>query len=674
MSLNIQVTANKCDFSNEFSEGFDLPAHSQVALTKCNLSIPVFVQNILYVPEIPIGERLNTALIVVIDGIANAITWTALFTAHQTYPSINAIEPNIIANDYFSGDYQYFTNNRVYLNTNPANVADGSKPPFSWVLAKAINDNYDFYRTHDISNWESQSTSIGIGATNSKEITLIGDGGHNFNECDLVNAKQTEIKLNCRYDPWRNTLQVPINEIIGAGQLTDWVAAANTITASGGGVAMYAGNQYGVDINGGYIRCVPEWVGGELRWGFSLSTGDLQHSAAIGASPIIDVGVLFTNATEFRIIDGISQTDVYDGGAVSTVYSEKYSTSVAINGFTNNDDKFFIVVQRGTMSANSTSEYIFNLYVGGDDDISLATPTYTWKRHLQGTTVIPTEVAISSADVNILHDLAIIPAGLDSTQQRIVASAYNAGSKNTFSIQPNALEFINAREVINFWNTIGIHSLNESVVFGGDPLLDDGNDNTKLTTSGTDLNKTLSWVANYKDEDDTRTNVDLYWVGINQLSKFYNYRAVVLPGGAAGNQQWAINGSTALEELPKQLSVYINNLDIKNFQGSYHALSDSQTQTGQTRLVSTIPFEIGDDTSTQDAVINYETFNPYYRPLSNPNPLRINQLMTEISFKDANTDRKKVIETINGLVRVEYNIRSGSPPKKNKNSGLVSVI
>ncbi len=69
-------------------------------------------------------------------------------------------------------------------------------------------------------------------------------------------------------------------------------------------------------------------------------------------------------------------------------------------------------------------------------------------------------------------------------------------------------------------------------------------------------------------------------------------------------------------------------------------------------------------------VINYEVFNNLYRPLNNPNPLSINQLNGEISY-DIGT-RRHVIPNLDGLLKIDMNIRSQGLPKPPQNNLLTT--
>jgi len=675
MSLNIQVVANKCEFSNEFSEGFTCPANTQVALTKCALSVPVFIQNVLKVPAIDAGIRDTNALIVNIDGIVKSITFTDLFNAYRTYEGITNLEPNIDIDDFYSGGYQFFTNNRMYYWSFPYNATrDGDKPSFSWVLGKAINDAYSFYRITDVSKWRSQDVNFGLSKTGSINISLIGRNNHNYDNCSIHCAKQEKISLNARYQPYDITNLTPEETRYTQPNNTNWLLANGQLTDNAGAnYCMAVGNEYQVDVNGGFIRVQPNFVGGVLQWGFSLAGRGLNedglcHSEGIAQEPVIDLGIEFQATDCYRIITDV----VYNHN--TAVYEYVFNTSIAMNKFDNNTDYFYIQIQRGSISSNNTNEFIFTLYQGTENltDYDDTRAVYTWTKTMNSNDIIPTEVCISDGQAgNQLKNMAHIQQSVDSEQMRKIASKYSSGGQSVFSIQPDT-DALNP-SLLNFWASLGIHSFNKSTAFVGDILLDAQESNFEITTDGTALNKTLSWPTDFKDEDDTLTNASYYWVGEKALRQFFQYTNIV-EGDYVGNEQWEFNSQTALSELPKSLNVYINNLDVKNFQGSFYALTDTQTQTGQTRLVSTIPFKVDDETKSQDVYVNYETFNAFYRPINNPNSFFINQLLTEISFKDAETDKKKVINLINGLVRCEYNFRSGTRPKGSKGTELIALF
>ena len=102
------------------------------------------------------------------------------------------------------------------------------------------------------------------------------------------------------------------------------------------------------------------------------------------------------------------------------------------------------------------------------------------------------------------------------------------------------------------------------------------------------------------------------------------------------------------------------------------------TTTGEDRLVGTIPIVIEDTTVASNLEIQYETYNPYYRPINNPDNYAINEFIVEISYKDFNTDQRKIIEDINGILKVELNIKRGADLNVKKimgrHDGLMPLI
>ena len=691
MSLNIQVVANKCEFTNEFSEGFEVPPNAQIALTKCRMTTPVYIQNVLFVPLIALADRADTAVYVNIDGIIKGITWTDLFVAWTNYDAGVAIEPTIVADDFFSGNYPFFTNNKVYFSTNPVSINDGDKASISWILSKAINDKFNFYTSVDCSDWESRGIGIGNWDANDPRISLTGVGGHIYNNCSIHIANQKNIKLNVRYNPWATTSDIALNNNYVIGDCTNFTPNPGSLVANALTPSMAVQNQNIVDINGGYYSMQPNWVIGTLRWGFNLNgraagLDNIAHDAVIANLNPIDVGLVFTTATTYNIIDGIVQTTTYNGANIENGHQQVLVHQAPMNTYTNNNDYFYMVIQRGNKTTNGTSEYIIKLYQGDNDitDWTTTKPVYTWKRTINSPSIVPTEIFTSNGGLNAINNMTFIQEGEDTEIQKKQMNIWGVGCRDTFSIQPE--QDTGIRAIRNFWAALGLHSFNMTPARLPpvlDPLTDYLDSKFVISYDGTPLNKTIEWATDYKSLDDNGTNVSRYWFGVNDLKKYFVYNAIdepyppdPLPPGWVPvlNSGWIVNWREQLQSLPSALSVYVNNLTIKNFEGSFNALVETQTQTGCTRLVSTLPVEIGDQSITQDVDINYETYNPYYRPINNPQGFMINQLHVEISFKDKDTDKRKIIKDLEGLVRCEFNIRSGSKPKQDKFTEIIPYI
>ena len=174
-----------------------------------------------------------------------------------------------------------------------------------------------------------------------------------------------------------------------------------------------------------------------------------------------------------------------------------------------------------------------------------------------------------------------------------------------------------------------------------------------VSYEGTPLNKVISWKPAMNTYQDSKALITYYWLGELRLNNIFSYSNVV--------NTWVVNTTTALTDLPKYLNVFLINQTNKSYSGSFISGVDSQTglsflgfSEGEDKLVGTIPIVV-EKSISQILNINYEVFNPYYRPLSNPNTFVSNDFIIEISYKDFRTDQKKFINDIDGLLKVELN-------------------
>jgi len=671
MSLNLSVVADKCEFTNEFSDGIILPANSSVALTKTNMTLPIVVQNILKSPFVNPANYNDVGFFVNIDGIRKGITWQNFFDAFREYDN-SVLEPNITIADFYSGKYQFFTNNKILFKTLVHNATrDSDKPSVSWVLSRAINNAFNFYSCRECSNFTSQS--INIGQPNLQGNSLIGRNNHNYNNSLLYSVIQDEIGLNIFYDPYKlyaegNGLPTATTVQNNACHEFNNVVGSLTGTGNGNAIAVSRGS-YEVDINGGYIRCQPNHIGGSMSWGFNLSSsGSLSSTiapdGATAIKKVIHVGISFDTNNRLTILDGISQVPVYNGNVVADIPFNHIVDDFQTRTYNNNADYFFIQILK-----NIEGNYIFNIYQGTDNtplDNTNVFLIYSCKTQIKHATVIPTEVFTSSANANVFNDIAHTQASVDTLIQQDLSSRYNYGIRNTFTIETN-FSTNNQVNITNFFNALGLQNFNKTHTLNADPLLTEWQNNSKVTYEGNCLNKTIRWKTNFKDGDNRNTNINYYWVGKIRPKDFYVYKSIgETAAGVALNSAWVVNDETSLSNLPKELNVFINNLDLKSYQGSYHSLTSTQTQVGQTRLVGTIPLDFEENNPTNAFLdIYYETFNPYYRPINNPEPFKINQLQVEISYKNPNTDKRETIDEVDGLLRCEFNIRKMTPTKGN---------
>ena len=683
-SLNIVLTSDKAQFQNYFSDPIILPKNASVTMTKANMVLPVFVQNILRVPELTVAERGNTALQVVIDGIYQDITWTDLFTAYSQYENIIQIEPTLSANKFFSGSYEFWTNNYVYLEGSPGATADGDKPKISWVISRAITNAFAFYEATDCSEYEDISIGIGsepIGDPNVS-VTRPAFGGNPsvlYNNVLLNCNKKINTKLNIIYSPYVRLLATTIALDISAAddrKNFTWNGATNTIESQAvvGEGAMACGNTASIETNGGYIRCVPTLSAGLMSWGLSLeghgpgvSDGYLPLSGY--ATDIIDIGIEYTlngAVPVYRIIDGQITNNVYDGASLVAGYNSHFKPARHVCKFTNANDVFAISCKRGNI-INGSYEYVFNILMGAvGDTIDTFTTIYTSRKTLNSSSINVVPIFTSSVNQagNTFIDIQYIQKSVDTIRQGQAKFNDDYAYHDSVKIQP-VLDGRNNQE-INWWSAIGLHSYHQTAT-------GQSNQSSKLVSyDGTPLNKNIGWKTNYKDQDNTNGNYSVYWIGKNKISDFYKFDIV--------SETWVVRGvdDGGLGFLPKLLNVYLLNLTAKNYSGSYNNFQTVgaavDTTNGEDRLVGTIPVDIEDTTSASELLIQYEPFNAYYRPLNNPDNYTINEFMIEVSFKDFNTDRRKTIDDLIGVMKLELNIKRGADPNVKKIMGMSGMM
>ena len=108
--------------------------------------------------------------------------------------------------------------------------------------------------------------------------------------------------------------------------------------------------------------------------------------------------------------------------------------------------------------------------------------------------------------------------------------------------------------------------------------------------------------------------------------------------------------------LPDYLDLHVLNQTVTNFTGSYIGNNIQVQNSGQDKIVGIVPINIDNENISQDVNISYEVYNPYYRPLQNPEAFTTNQFVMELSFKDFVTNQRSTIDTIIGNLKIELNV------------------
>ena len=669
MSLNIQTVADKTIYENHFQDAMTMPINSQIALTKCNMEVPVFVQNILKVPFVP--APYNTIIMDInIDGLVKSLDFQDIFNAWNSL--VGLIEPGLNIATFYSGDYEIFTNNQLNLKTNPPSALnDAERPSFARCLAKAIDTKYAYYDCKDVSN--HRTSAVEVGSTSGQ--TLVGNGGHIYNDTYLRTNYKSEISLNIAYNPEPIAETTPTTGIFSAFELLNWTNGSLGVLNNASGNSCFASTDFEIDNNGGYLSFKPNIAlatGSQCAVGFNLSgfhTNGAGHMGVIRPPTsanipsdfnLIDIGVLFEcNAAgtevKYRIIDGN-----YDESGTKYIKTEP---ALPLKNYANNNQTFTIQMVKSDMNG-ADGDTVFRLYQGNQIAPLQNNFIYQFKTTMASTSQKVNSLFLCDSAAHEIKDIRHIVMTADTKAQNN-STSFAWGRNDSFGL---AVSFLNydTNPLHDFFSALGIDTdINLSAIPSVEPNF------SQITQEGTRFNKTLSWKTNYTSDDSTNTNQSIYFIGKRNIADFYSYS----PDPTTAVNRWVVNRVNGTLTLPKELSVFVNNLDIKNFSGTFSSPNGAITQTGITRLVSTVPLRSGTNVlESENLTIDYETFNPYYRPISNPNNFTINQLMIEISYKDFATDQRKTIDNINGLVRCEFNVRGGLKTNKKMNNELLPFI
>ncbi len=656
MSINTVLTSDRTQFRNFFSDGLTLPAHSNVALTKLSLEVPVFTQTSLYVPAILNADRTDNALLVTIDGIEKSITWRDMYNAFVDYPEFanpSEAEQDMTEDAFFSGTYPFFINNDLYLSTD-GNTFQSKCPPM-YMLARAISEKYQFYDINNISEY----TDSYSGVPDNQTLTAAYAGGTvNYTNSYVRGSTPNKYKINASYNPVNRTLAATTDSNFINADRIHWAigGTGNRLTSTAAAVNVGFNNTADIDLNGGYQAVTPTIAtGGISAWGFSL----MSHGSGAGdvyvpktyatidlATPLIDIGIQFeedSGNTLFKIIDG--QHINYDGSSVKV--ASNFKPYDAVSAFTSANDRFAIVCRRGNI-LNDGYEFVFDIKMGSGADISTYTTIYTSTKTLNNASIQMVPVFISNAVAdNIFNDIAYLQTGTDTLNQGNSILRSGGAFLDCFKIGIGDGNDNDKAEYRDFFNGLGLNYR----VSGGqlDPL---GN-GFFIEYEGDPTNKTISWDPVTKNESGSGYLDTRYWIGETRMNNIFRYDSV--------NTWWEVDDTLSLNNMPKYLDVYLLNHTNKNYSGSFinTATFSGGGNEGEDRLVGSVPV-LEDITQSQILELNYETYNPYYRPLSNPNPFVTNEFIIEISYKDHRTNLKKFINQLLGTVRLELNFNKSN--------------
>lgn len=676
-NLNVLLNSNSAEFTNFFREPIIIPANSEIAMVKSSITVPVFQQQYLTIPELTGAQRALTMLNVDIDGITNSITWTDLYTAWSNLPN-NPIDQQLTttADDFFSGAYRFHLNNPVQLEDTGIDVS--IKSSFNEAVAAAIDTKYSFYKVDASEKWERQDAQLLTDNTVSVNFINVG----NYDKMAVYPNTQTSWGILANYSP---VIGPEINITHAPADQVGWtfaeLAGVQSFTSAGAGTAgtydnIYINSTNMIDPNGGYLKFVAQITDNTCGVGLSISTGN--HTDTAVNSPIlppsytntsiIDVGVLLTNnptGDTVQFIDGQLRYGNHTGG---NFLEDVISNLVPNQSYLKFDatDEWYIRMCR--VGPNSPNEFKYCVTILRDDTaggLSAATKVYESTMTLASPALSVSPIFLSDGQANVITETKIVSITTDSQEQGDLNANGLAGQQNILiygstEVERNTQTIRN--DVINFYEILGLerwHSVNDGYT------QDDSNVATNNPLS-------MKWETPLQ----SNSKNTIKFIGINQMNKIYNQSSAIgidvfdpltaAQAAAAGASQ-----SYAVSSLPRFLEVALIDMPIKNISGnapanSINGIAQPQNDTATIdRIVGTIPTDLKADNNTNfEWELDYEPFTPVYRPLNNPVPLNIQQLQVEISYRDFGTGVKKRLDHILGTVNLELHIKPGRVPPK----------
>ncbi len=663
-SINIQTVSDRSNFINFFSEPITLPKNTQIALPKAHLKVPVYVIKKIFLP-LGIG-LLDEACRVEIDGISASITWGNIYAAHQDLPGIETFN----GFDEWRDNYVYLPNNQIIF-FDPANAEPEVKTDFNSILARAITQRYDFYIVSPAPRYKNLIDDE-IGAIDNLNSITQPNGGNNFFYLDDTNNFLTDLGFNVEYAPIKmfNRNQSVIN--INSSTLVNWIQGADTSSLRGstGACCAYIDDME-FDYNGGYIQTIPNCTtanaGALMSFGFDFlgaatQANDEKHAFNTGYdTTMYDIGIEFGYDGANFVYNILTKANQYNSTTDTPILHSGHVPHRKVNGFDNNGDHFFIQITRSN-DLHDSNAWVVNILQGVNTDpntdpnaVVVYSETFNFNPQTNLVPLYQCNAAAGTDAWEFNNNGYIARSAQTIAQGDMTNSPHNLGE---FLIEP-ALDYTTLEAsgtVFQFWNLWGLFNKN---VFGtADP---GGRSNYYTSVEG---NKFIRIWQNPTNFNAAITN---FFIGSKTFDELYRYKPAIT------SDFLDINPNQAIGTLPQFLNVSVNNIDVKNFNGTlpYGSNTVADATSSDPKVVGTIPFPVEQiDMSSVNVEINYEPYNLLYRPINNPNIETINQFNIEIFYKDFRTNRKKNIDDIIGTANLEFHIRSGGTPAPPNKAGL----
>jgi len=634
MSLAVQLTSDKTRFVNYFSEPLTLSSHTQVALTKCSGSIPTIVTQTIRIPYIDPAVFNNEDIVTaIVDGVTLNITWQDFYNAWADNDNNIEESANIDIDAFYSGRYELYLNN--YIRITDANGVVFYKTSFEEILIDALNAKFEFYFFENESNYNVNRVSD----VYSIDAILAGVGELNANIVEPV--KQTSItnigvntfKITATYNADAISLRVPtgINFVTYPAQSTGWTTGNGTLTNATGTKALAVANPFWkIDRNGGYVqwRYTHTGTGAETTYaGLCETAGEIDAAAALSQGFDTTLPCLAVK---------------YSSAAANTFTIQEYGVDKSLPISYDAADFIFMRCFRTNDVGPEKNSFVLQVWQGGSGTLLPNKLIYTSGISLKtGFSPQPFFYDDGKGNLPIASTFTAIRyiAEGEQTAMQDATIGDPQSQSNLFKIE--TIYDVGVGDLSNFYSSIGI------------PITT-GNGGSVSEQDGNGLIHSLEWKPN------PLPRLVKKYMGVPSGANFVkgsinNLLVVGAPGVDFAMLKWKSVSPYIVEEIPRLFEFHIQDLAVKNFEGSYIAGERNYTTGAMTRCVGTIsvPKEYFDVIDNFNLNFDYEPYNLIYRQINNPENFAINQMRCQLSYKDFITNELQSIETINGTLKTE---------------------
>ena len=633
MSLAVQLTSDKTRFSNYFIDPLILNKDTEVAVSKCSGSIPTLVTQTILVPEIPELEIDNTMFISVVDGVQLEISWRDFYDAWAADP-YNIENPNISGADaFYGGKYELYLNN--YISVIDADDELFKKLSFEEILIDALNTKYEFYSFRNESKYVSGRLNEVYDTTtwtNAFQLTPVAP----YKKTTIKNITLDTFKITATYNADAISLKTPtsIDFTLYPNQVTGWTAAGNTLTNATGIEALAVVNPfYKIDRNGGFVQ----WKYTHAGEGTETTYAGLIETAAV-------VNVVAALDTPFDpSISCLSVKYASKAESVDTFIIQEYGVdkSLPITYAANNF--IFMRFYRTNDFGPEKNTFVIEIWKGSQGTLLPNTLIYSSNISLQNNYSPQPffyDDGQGGAIGSVFSAVRYIPQG-DQTAQQSSSLGFATSDQNTFSL---TTDYKSIGRIDTFFTTIGIPDVSQGAL-----------GQTVSQTDPNPLQHSLSWTP--------------------QIDRRYEYKYLGLPSGdnftagtlnnliespdSNGTITYSSNNRWYVKEIPRMLEFHIQDLTVKNYEGSYIAGARDYTTGSISKCVGTIsvPNIYFDKVDNFNLNWDYEPFSIIYRQINNTDNFTINMLNCNLSYKDFYSNKLNPIDTINGTLKTELHFK-----------------